>query len=42
MMKAAGFLEPTPASVKRLELAPRHVRKTQAEWLAMARQTLKV
>jgi hypothetical protein len=28
--------------VKRLELAPRYVRKTQAEWLAMARQALKV
>jgi hypothetical protein len=28
--------------VKRIELAPRHVRKTQAEWLAMARQALKV
>jgi hypothetical protein len=28
--------------VKRIELAPRYVRKTQAEWLAMARQALKV
>jgi len=28
--------------VKRLELAPRYVRKTQAEWLAMARQALRV
>jgi len=28
--------------VKRIELAPRHVRKAQAEWLAMARQALKV
>jgi hypothetical protein len=28
--------------VKRLELAPGYVRKTQAEWLAMARQALKV
>lgn len=28
--------------VKRLELAPRYVRKTEAEWLAMARQALKV
>jgi hypothetical protein len=28
--------------VKRLELAPRYVRKTQAEWLAIARQALKV
>jgi hypothetical protein len=28
--------------VKRIELAPRYVRKAQAEWLAMARQALKV
>jgi hypothetical protein len=28
--------------VKRIELAPRYVCKTQAEWLAMARQALKV
>ena len=28
--------------VKRIELAPPYVRKTQAEWLAMARQALKV
>jgi hypothetical protein len=28
--------------VKRLELAPRYARKAQAEWLAMARQALKV
>jgi hypothetical protein len=28
--------------VKRFELAPRYVRKTEAEWLAMARQALKV
>jgi hypothetical protein len=28
--------------VKQIELAPRYVRKTQAEWLAMARQALKV
>jgi hypothetical protein len=28
--------------VKRLELAPRYVRKAQAEWLAIARQALKV
>ena len=28
--------------VKRIELAPRYVRRTQAEWLAMARQALKV
>jgi hypothetical protein len=28
--------------VKRIELAPRYVRKTQAEWLAIARQALKV
>ena len=28
--------------VKRLELAPPYVRKTQAEWLAMARQALKI
>jgi hypothetical protein len=28
--------------VKRIELAPRYVRKTQAEWLAMARQALKL
>ena len=28
--------------VKRIELSPRHVRKTQAEWLAKARQALKV
>jgi hypothetical protein len=28
--------------VNRIELAPRYVRKTQAEWLAMARQALKV
>ncbi len=28
--------------VKRIELAPHYVRKSQAEWLAMARQALKV
>jgi hypothetical protein len=28
--------------IKRIELAPPYVRKTQAEWLAMARQALKV
>jgi hypothetical protein len=28
--------------VKQIELAPRYVRMTQAEWLAMARQALKV
>jgi hypothetical protein len=28
--------------IKRIELAPSYVRKTQAEWLAMARQALKV
>jgi hypothetical protein len=28
--------------VRRLELAPRYVRKTQAEWLAIARQALRV
>ena len=28
--------------VKRIELAPPHVRKAQAEWLAMARQALNV
>jgi hypothetical protein len=30
------------AVVKRIELAPPYVRKTQAEWLAIARQALKV
>jgi hypothetical protein len=28
--------------VKRIELAPSYVRKTQAEWLATARQALKL
>ena len=28
--------------VRQLELAPRYVRKAQAEWLAIARQSLKV
>ena len=40
--RAAEAREVLSDVVKRIELAPRHVRKAEAEWLAKARQALKV